>query len=59
MIKKHCDHCDKVIEGKTKEIVVRIGSYVDSAELCVACTGELVHICGAFLIGEKFKRRDA
>lgn len=58
MTKHHCDHCDKVIEEKTKEIVIRIGNYEDKAELCMACRGELMHICGAFLIGEKFKRSD-
>lgn len=56
MTKKHCDHCNKVIDGKIKQIEIRIGNYEDSAELCLSCMGELMHICGAFLIGERFKR---
>ena len=58
MIKTHCDHCDKVIEDKAKEIVIRIGNYEDKAELCGVCMGRLMNIAESFLNGDEFVRSD-
>ena len=58
MLVRHCDHCGKIIENNSKEVEIQIGGYIDSADLCLACIGKLMHMAEAFLNGDDFVRSD-
>ena len=58
MLVRHCDHCGKIIENNSKEVEIRIGGYIDSADLCISCVGKLMHIAESFLNGDDFVRSD-
>ena len=53
---KRCDHCGGEITNDSKEIIIHVGGYIDTAYLCPACIGKLMHINEAFLNGEEFVR---
>ena len=50
-----CDHCGEATDN-IKEIEIRVGGYTDTAHLCTACIGKLMHINEAFIDGEDFVR---
>lgn len=56
-VNKVCDHCREATET-AEEIKIQIGGYTDTAYLCPACVGKLMHINEAFLNGEEFVRRE-
>ncbi len=58
MMLKHCDHCEAIIRRKNIIVDIRIGNFVDTADLCDTCLGELMHITESFLNGDVFVRSD-
>ena len=58
MLLKHCDHCNKILKEESKKIDIRIGGYVDSADLCMYCLGKLMYMNEEFLNGIEFARED-
>lgn len=58
MMFKHCDHCMAIMSNKKTTVDIRIGNYVDTADLCDACLGKLMHMTEAFLNGDEFVRGD-
>ena len=59
MLIKHCDHCNKPLKNESRRIDIRIGGYVDSADLCMYCLGKLMYMNEEFLNGVKFAREDS
>ena len=55
MTKVHCDHCGES-EKKVREVEIKIGYYKETTDLCPTCEGELIHIVGSFIMGDKYKR---
>ena len=58
MLIKHCDHCCEIVQENKSEVKIRIGNYIDSADLCDACQGKLIHMTEAFLNGCEFEEKE-
>lgn len=58
MMLKHCDHCTAVMPNKQATVDIRIGNYVDKADLCEKCLGKLMNMTEAFLNGDEFERSE-
>jgi hypothetical protein len=44
--------------NKQATVDIRIGNYVDKADLCEKCLGKLMHMTEAFLNGDEFERSE-
>jgi hypothetical protein len=59
VFKIYCDHCGKIIVGKTiHENHIRIADYRRDVDLCLTCSEKLTRIIGDFFDGYDFVRKD-